>query len=165
MSSRPSTTPREVLVISIGLAAGGLYLVLVGVGLLPVPGGPRNLHGPLWIVLLIGIVLVLAGVSALLQVVGRANAGGELPADAPQWLRVVQYLLGVAMSASFAVIGSWVAIGGDPRAFSGNVLVFDGATNASIARIAFGIGALITWLATITFAVAGARKLVRGKTG
>jgi hypothetical protein len=165
MPTPQATTPREVLVIGLGVTAGGLYLALVGLGLLPVPGGPRNLHGPLWIVLLIGIVLVLAGVFALLQVVGRANTGGELPADAPQWLRVVQYLIGVAMFGSFAVIGSWVAIGGDPRAFSGSFLVFDGATNASIARIAFGIGALITWLATIAFAVAGARKLVRRKTG
>ena len=42
---------------------------------------------------------------------------------------------------------------------------FDPATNALIARSAFGIGAIIAWLATIAFAVSGARKLLRrGKT-
>src|SRR5262245_6318793 len=165
MSAQQPATPRQLGFFGATAGAVGLYFMLVGLGLLPVPGGPRNLHGPLWLVLVIGLVLVLAGLAMLVQLVGPANAGGELPADAPLWLRVLQYLTGVLIFGSFAMLGSWIAIGGDPHSFSGNLLVFDGATNATIARIAFGIGAIIIWLATIGFAVAGARKLLRrGKT-
>jgi hypothetical protein len=142
-------------------AAVGLYFVLVGLGILPVPGGTRNLHSPLWVVLLAGLAFLLGGAAVLLQVIGRANASGELPSGAPQWMRVVQYLMGVAIFASFAMIGSWIAIGGDPRHFSGNVPFVSGATNASIARIAFGVGAAICWLGTLAFALSGARKLLR----
>jgi hypothetical protein len=148
------------------LAAGvGLYFTLVGFSVLPVPGGPRNLHAPLWIVLLAGLVFFLGGAAVLMQSFGRANASGELPADAPRWMRVAQYLIGVAIFASFALIGSWVAVGGDARQFSGGIPLVGGGTNVSIARVAFGIGAIICWLATIGFAVSGARKLLgRGKS-
>jgi hypothetical protein len=95
------------------------------------------------------------------QVVGRASASGDLPSDAPGWMRVVQYLLGVSIFGSFAMIGSWVAFGDGPRTFSGSFLFFEGATNASIGRVAFGIGAVITWLCTVAYAVSGARKLFR----
>jgi hypothetical protein len=162
MSTQQPATPREVFWIGAGAVAAGLYLVLVGLSVLPIPGGPRNLHGPLWLVLLIGLAVFLAGVCAFVQVVGRANASGDLPADAPQWTRVVQYLIGVTLFASFAMIGSWVAFAGDARYFSGGI-PFLGAANVSIARIMFGIGAVICWLATVAFAVAGARKLLRGK--
>jgi hypothetical protein len=161
MSAQQPATPREIRWIGAGAIAAGLYFILVGLGLLPVPGGPRNLHGPLWLVLLVGLVFFLAGIAMLVQVMGRASAGGDLPSDAPRWMRIVQYLIGVAIFGSFAMIGSWVAFGDGPRTFSGNFLFFDGATNASIGRVAFGIGAAITWLATLAFAVSGARKLLR----
>ena len=45
-----------------------------------------------------------------------------------------------------------------PRYFSGGI-PFLGAFNVSLARIMFGFGALICWLATIGYAVQGARKL------
>ena len=114
MNAQQPATPRELRWIGAGAAAVGLYFMLVGLGVVPVPGGPRNLHSPLWIVLLIGLAFFLGGAAVLIQVIGRANASGELPSDAPQWMRVVQYLIGVAIFASFALVGSWVAIGGDP---------------------------------------------------
>ena len=117
---------------------------------------------PLWIVLLVGLAFFLAGAAVLIQVVGRANASGDLPSQAPLWMRVVQYLIGVTIFASFALIGSWVALAGDSRQFSGSFLIFDGPTNVTIARAMFGFGAVICWLATIGFAVSGARKL-RGR--
>jgi hypothetical protein len=157
MSAQQPATLRETRWIGAIAAAGGFYFVLVGFGLLPVPGGPRNLHGPLWIVLLIGLVFFLAGAAIFLQAIGRANESGNLPADAPFWMRVAQYLIGVTIFASFALIGSWVTLAGDPRYFSSNVPFLGGA--ASIARIMFGIGALICWLATVAVAVAAARKL------
>jgi hypothetical protein len=164
MSTQQPAMSREMLWIGAGATAAGLYFMLVGLAVLPVPGGRSNLHGPLWIALLIGIAVCLAGVCAFIQGIGRAKAGDDLPADAPQWMRVAQYLIGVMLFAAFAMIGSWVAFGSGDRAFSGSFMWFDGATNAAIGRTAFGIGAVITWLATIAFAVAGARKL-RGRGG
>lgn len=163
MHASRSASPRETCWIGVIAAAGGLYLTLVGLGLLPVPGGPRNLHAPLWIVLLVGLLFLLAGAAMLLQVIGRADAGGSLPADAPFWIRVVQYLIGVAMFLFFAVLGTWVALGGDARHFSGGVPFLHGTTNVAIARGLFGLGAAVVWLATIAFAVSGARKLLRAR--
>ena len=162
MSETQSATPRQARLMGALAAAIGLYLSLVGFGVLPIPGGsPRNLHAPSRILLLVGLLFCLAGTAVFLQVIGRANAGGALPTDAPFWIRVAQYLLGVTMYLSFAVLGSWVALTGQSQHFSGRFLIFDPATTALIARSAFGIGAIITWLATIAFAVSGARKLLR----
>lgn len=165
MSANPTATPKEMRWIGALCAAIGLYFMLVGLGALPVPGGPRNLYAPLGVVLLAGLVFFLGGAAVLLQALGKANDSGELPADAPLWMRLIQYLIGVAIFASFAMIGSWIALGGDERGFSGGIPFVGRDTNISIARVAFGIGAIICWLATIGYAVSGARKLLgRGKS-
>ena len=160
MDTQQQATPRVLRVVGIAAVAAGLYGMLVGIEVLPVPGGRGNLHAPLWIALLIGFVVCLAGTAALLQAAGRANASGDLPADAPLWMSASYYLIGVAMFAGFAMIGSWVALAGDPRYFSGGV-PFLGAFNIPIARLAFGFGALICWLCTFGYAIAGARRLLR----
>lgn len=164
MTDKNPASPKQMLFFGAVAGAAGVYFLLVGGGLLPVPGGPSNLHGPLWILLCVGLVFSLAGAALLTQVIGHADASGDLPADAPDWMRVIHYLMGVAIFASFAVIGSWVAFGSGERNFSGSFLFFDAQTNTAIGRTVFGIGAIITWLGTIGFAVFGARKLLgRGK--
>lgn len=158
MKRREPATPREALGIGVLTVGVGLYFSLVGLGLLPVPGGPRNLHAPLWIVLCCGLVFLLGGCAILLQRAAKADpVTGEFPPDAPRWVRYAQYLMGAAIFASFALVGSWIAFGPGERAFSGTLPI-----GPSIGRIAFGIGAIICWLATIGFAVSGARKLKRG---
>jgi hypothetical protein len=159
MAATRTATRKEMLGIGAIALAFGLYFMLVGIGLLPVPGGPRNLHAPLWVVLCAGLAFFLGGVAVLLQAWGKANDGGELPRDAPRWMRVLQYLIGVAIFGSFALIGSWVAFGPGPRQFSGSFGGFSAGVGAGIGRTAFGIGAIIVWLCTIAFAVSGARKL------
>lgn len=162
MSAQEQASPTQMRSIGIGLGIAGVYGLLVGLEVLPVPGGRANLHGPLWLATLIGFVVILAGVACFIQGIGRANAAGELPADAPFWMRAAQYLIGVALFGAFALLGSWVAIGGDPRQFSGGIPFLSGPLNVSIARIMFGFGALICWLATVAYAISGARKLLRG---
>lgn len=148
----------------VGLLAGsiGLYFVLVGLRLLPTPGGPRNLHAPLWIVVLIGAAFVVAGATAALQGLGGANAAGELPADAPRALRIAQYAFGVALFASFATLGAWVALAGDARHFAGGVPLLGHAANVLLARVLFGVCAAATAAATLAYAIAGWRKLFAG---
>ena len=158
--SKQHATPREMLWVGAIAAAVGLYFVLVGAGALPVPGGPRNLHGPLWIVLCAGLAFLLGGAVVLLQGIGRANQHGEFPANAPPWMRVVQYLAGLAIFACFGAIATWIAFGTGPRKFSGSLPGLDGAIGAGLGRTMFGIGAVIIWLGTIAVAVSGARKLL-----
>lgn len=166
MVEKTTASPKEMLGIGCIAAVAGSYFLLIGAGVLPVPGGPKNLHGPLWIVLCAGLAFFLGGAAVVLQVLGRANAQGELPAQAPFWMRAAQYLIGVAIFASLAAIGSWIAFGPGERSFSGSFGSFEGNVGAAIGRSAFGIGAIIAWLATIAFAVSGARKLFgRGKSG
>ncbi len=113
MSAQQPATPRQMYFYGALAAATGLYFMLVGFGVLATPGGPRNLHAPLWVVQLVGLVFVLAGAAIVIQAMGHANGSGELPADAPQWMRAAQYFIGVVVFACFALIGSWVAIGGE----------------------------------------------------
>jgi hypothetical protein len=165
VEKRPASR-KEMIGIGCIAAVAGTYFLLIGAGVLPVPGGPKNLHGPLWIVLGTGLAFFLGGAAVILQVLGRANEQGELPAQAPFWMRAGQYLIGLAIFASFAAIGSWIAFGPGERAFSGSFGLFEGNTGAAIGRTAFGIGAVIVWVATIAFAVSGARKLFgRNKSG
>lgn len=153
----------EMKSIGIGLGIAGLYGILIGFEVLPVPGGRNSLHGPLWLATLIGLLVMLAGAACILQGIGRANAHAELPADAPFWMRAAQYLIGVALFADFAVLGTWIAFLGEGRHFSGGT-PFLGGSNVSLARIMFGFGALVCWLATVGYAVVGARKLF-GQSG
>ncbi len=159
MSAEQQATPREGRVIGAVCAAVGLYFMAVGLSVLPPPGesSPKD---PLWIAFVAGLVFLLGGAGILVQAYGKASAQGELPADAPRWMRAVQYLILVAIFASFALLGSYVAIGGDPQKFSGGIPFVGHGTNISIARVAFGIGAIICWLATIAAAVQGVRKVM-----
>jgi hypothetical protein len=161
MSANRTATPREARWIGALVVAVGLYFMSIGLGLLPVPGGPRNLHAPLWIVLLAGLIFFLGGVAVLMQAMRGDVASGELPPDSPLRLRVTYYLIGVTIFASFALVGSWIAFFGEARQFSGDVPFVGHSTTVTIARVAFGIGAIICWIGTIGFAVSGARKLLR----
>jgi hypothetical protein len=142
------------------VAAIGLYIVLVGLGALPPPG---EANAPMWVVLLAGLCFLLGGLGVLLPaaVTGEVRDDGELPVGAPHWLRVFQYLLVLTIFAAFAMIGSFVAFGPGTRSFSVSVPFVSTSGDSEIfGRIAFGIGAIITWLCLVLVAVSGWRKLV-----
>jgi hypothetical protein len=141
-------------------AALGLYIVLLGFGVLPPPG---EANAPMWVVMLAGLCFLLGGLGVLLPaaVTAEVRDDGELPAGAPYWLRVFQYLLVLILFAAFATIGSFVAFGPGTRSFSVS-LPFGSTSGGSeiVGRVAFGVGAVITWLCLILVAVSGWRKLV-----
>jgi hypothetical protein len=142
----------------------GFYFLLVGASILPLPGGPDNLHGPLWLVLCAGLAFFLAGIAVLLQTFFHPNDQSEFPPTAPTWLRVVQYLIGLAIFATFGAMASWIAFGPGERVFSGSFSFISGEGGSTVGRAVFGVSAIIVWLATIAFAVLGARKLLgRGR--
>jgi hypothetical protein len=136
-------------------AAVGAYFFAVGAHLLPIPGGPSNLHGPSWLVLCVGLAFLLAGVALLIQTLGHANTAGELPAEAQRWLRAVQYLIGFRIFCCFGAIASWIAFGPGERHFSGTIMVGGAAINAAIGRTAFGVATMIIWLCTAAVTRAG----------
>jgi hypothetical protein len=142
------------------VAAIGFYIVLVGLGVLPPPG---RANAPMWVVLLAGLCFLLGGLGVLIPaaVTGEVRSDGELPAGAPYWLRVLQYLLVLAIFAAFALIGSFVAFGPGIRSFGISAPFVSMSGDSEIfGRIAFGVGAIITWLCLILVAVSGWRKLV-----
>lgn len=160
MRAPDQASPTEMKLIGIGLGIAGLVCVLIGLGIVPVPGGRANLHGPLWLAALIGVIFLLSGAACFIQGIGRANANAELPAVAPLWMRAVFYLVGVALLFGFAVLGTWIAFAGDARSFSGGIPLL-GPGNVSLVRIMFCFAALTCWLAAIAYAVDGARKLMK----
>jgi hypothetical protein len=159
--AKPATR-NETIAVGAVAAAAGIYFMLVGTGVVPVPGGPRNLHAPLWVVFCAGLAFFLGGFSVLVQVYARGDADGRLPADAPIWLPVLLYLIGVAIFASFALIATWIAFGDGPRQFSASFGGSKSGVGTGIGRIVFGISAVVMWMCTIGFAKSGLRKL-RGR--
>jgi hypothetical protein len=154
----PATPASKYFAAAVAMIAGAFFFA-VGAGLLPIAGGPSNLHGPLWLVLCAGLAFFLAGVAILIQLLGHANDSGYFPARTPLWLRAMQYLIGLGIFVCFGAISSWVAFGPGERHFSGTFMFGDASTNAAIGRVAFGTGAIIIWLCTAVCAAFGFRKL------
>jgi hypothetical protein len=143
----------------VGLVAvgAGLYFVLVALGLVPAPG---KANAPDWLVFAAGLAFALGGLGVILpRAAGVEAKDGELPKSAPRWLQVAQYLLILTILGCFGAIGTWIAVGPGPRAFTGTFPVGPVA-----GRIASAIGAAIVWLMLIAVAISGARRLLdRGK--
>jgi len=136
-------SPVSLALVSLGLVAGGLYFILVGLGFAPPPG---TQHAPGWIVMLIGVVCLLCGLLLVPQALGLADEKAQLAPDAPPWMRRAQNLAGTAVFGLFAVVGTWVALAGDDAGFTVQTSFGrEAPANPTMARIAFGIGALITW--------------------
>jgi hypothetical protein len=158
MTEPTATTPKANYVYAAIAAAVGLYFIAVGARLLPIPGGPSNLHSPLWVLLCAGAVFFFAGVALVIQSFG-ATATGELPADAPRWLRILQFAIAVAIFGCFGAIASWIAFGPGERHFSAAVMTGNATIDAAVGRMAFGVGAVIIWLCTAAVIASGIRKL------
>ena len=161
-----SQPPSRSTTIGVGTlaAAAGLYFILVSFGVVP-PPGPRNRHDPLWLVFCAGLVFLLGGIAVVIPAfAGDAAQDGELPASAPRWIRVTQYVVGLAVITCLAAIGTWIAFGAGTRSFSVSAPFFETSGGGeTLGRTVFGIGAAITWLCLIALAIGGARKIFRSK--
>jgi hypothetical protein len=135
-----------------------VYFMLLGANLLPIPGKPSSLQSPQWLVLCVGLAFFLASIAIVIQTLGHADNAGDLPAGAPRWMGVVQYMIGFAIFACFGAIMSWVAFGPGKRHFSGTFWFVKAATNETIGRIVFGIVAVVMWLGMAAILASGIRK-------
>ncbi len=149
-------TDRSLIAIGILTAAGGLYFALVGIEAVP---PPSRINGPIWLALFVGVVFLATGISVIVRgLSGADDRSGDLPDDAPAWMKTVYWLDSVIATAGLAAIGTWVAFGGGTRHFSmaGPIA---GPLGEGIGRTVFGLGAIITWLIVLAFARAGAKKI------
>src|SRR5277367_588057 len=163
MDSKSQLSPRVailcgLLFIVVGLAATPLAAKLVAPGWHPTTDAP-----PLAVQYSIGLIFVLAGFAIILgYAVGRADASGSLPADAPLWLYVTQQLLVLGIVGTLGALFSWISIGSGPRAFTMSTPLGTSALgNSVIGRIAFGIGAILFWIFFVAVAVIAARRLLK----
>lgn len=163
MNRQQPASPRTTLLCGLLAAAMGLFLLLFGLGVVPMK--PRAGDGPLWIGVVAGICFMLGGISIAVGAVHGVSESGELPKDTGWWMRLFYTVIGVTVAGSLATIGSWVAFGPGPRTFGGTgMFLLSLEANAMVGRIMFGIGAVITWLFTIAIAVRGVRQLLSGKS-
>lgn len=164
MNRQQPASPRTTFVCGLLAAAMGLFLLLTGFGVVPV--NPRSVHGPMWVVSAAGVAFILGGLSIAVGAVHGVSASGELPKDTDWWMRLFYTMIGVIIAGALASIGTWVAFGPGPRAFSGTGLfLLSREAGEMVGRIVFGFGAVMTWLIAIAFAVRGVRKLASGKPG
>jgi hypothetical protein len=136
--------------------AAGLYFGLIGLGLVR---PPSKVNGPLWLVLCAGLVFAAGGLTVIVRgALGMDDKQQDLPANAPQWLKVMCWLAGLTVAAGLALIGTWIAFGPGEREFTMSATI-SGPIGGGVGRVMFGIGAIMTWLMVIAFARHGARKL------
>lgn len=134
---------KLVIVFALLMVAMGVFYILLGIGIVA-PDRARLAAEPLWFRIAFGLAFVLGGTAAIIQMVaGSGNTTtGELRATVPAWLRSFYGALCFAIAALLAAMFSWVAFGPGEREFTGS-----GAFTGEIGgRIAFGLGAILTWL-------------------
>jgi hypothetical protein len=159
--ARASAPDRTLIAIGVLTATADVYFGLVGVEIAPPPG---RINGPIWIALFVGVVFFAAGISVIVRgLSGADDNSGELPDNAPAWMKTVYWLDSVIAAAGLAGIGTWVAFGGGSRHFSISGF-FTGPVGETIGRTVFGIGAVITWLLVVVMARAGAKKIFGRKS-
>ena len=161
MDTKSQLSPRMAILVAllfivVGLVATPLTAKLVAPGWHPAADAP-----PLLVQYSFGLIFVLAGFAIIIGYgVGRSDANGTLPADAPLWLYVTQQLLVLGIVGTMGALFSWVSIGSGPREFTMSTpLGTSPVGNSVIGRIAFGIGAILFWIFFVAVAVIAARRL------
>ena len=157
LSSRQALS-HEVAGFGLALTVAGLYFMLGGSGLLPMP----ETNGPAFIVFAAGAAFLFAGLLCFIRArAGMTDTQTEVPGAAPASIKLTHRMLAIGLCGAFATIGSWIAIGSGPRAFT--VSTPSGAMQTSgdaLGRAVFGLGAVIVWIAVIALTVGTVRRLL-----
>lgn len=161
MDSKSQLSPRMAILVGLLFMAMGLACTPLTAELV-VPGWHPTTDGtPLLVQYSIGLIFVLAGFAIIIgYAIGRSDANGNLPADAPLWLYVTQQLLVLGIVGTMGALFSWISIGSGPREFTMSTpLGTSPVGNSVIGRIAFGIGAVLFWIFFVAVAVIAAQRL------
>jgi hypothetical protein len=135
-------SPRAAMAIGLVVMACGVAPILGALQIIPVRLTPGT---PVWVGVAAGGIFILGGLALINGYV--LGGGRNFATEAPAAVRRVQTMLGFAICALFAGIGSWIAFGSGDRQFSSTIdLPFWHSVergNELFGRAAFGLGALI----------------------
>jgi hypothetical protein len=150
-------SPHEVIGVGIAFSAAGLYFMLGAAGYLPMP----ETNGPTFIVFCAGLAFAFAGLTCMVRArAGMTDSQSEVPDSAPRWTKVSYRMLAIGAAGALATIGTWIAIGSGPRAFSLSAPLAEMQTAGEmVGRTVFGLGAVIVWIYVIALTVGTVRKL------
>jgi hypothetical protein len=151
-------SPHEIVGVGIAFAAGGLYFILGAAGYLPMP----ETNGPNFLGYCIGAAFLFAGLTCVVRArAGMADHDSDVPDKAPSWSKLAYRALGIGIAGALAIIGTWIAIGAGPRAFSLSAPFVEMHTAGEvIGRTVFGLGAVILWIYVIALAVGTVRQML-----
>ena len=113
---------KDVALALVAIACGG-YALLAASGVLPVQTANNT---PVWVVGLVGVMFVIAGVMIFLRNYSRALD-----------------LFAAIILASFTLIAGWITFHASSEGFSGGIPFLPNDMNVSFARVMFGFGALL----------------------
>ena len=158
MSVQNPASPHDVIGVGVAFSAAGLYFMLGAGGYLPLP----ETNGPSFIIFAAGLAFLFAGLTCIVRArAGMLDIETEVPESAPQWTKVSYRVLGIGVAGALATVGTWVAIGSGPRAFTfAAPLVEIQTTGEAIGRSVFALGAVIAWIYVIALTVGTVRKFL-----
>jgi hypothetical protein len=140
----------------------GTLIMLLGLG---VVGGLKPTDAPPWVVICGGFLFVLAGLAVIVGY-GVANGmapDGDLAPETPLAVRAVQYLLGLGITVGLSVIATWIAFAPGERHFTGTSPLGSGPVREATGRVAFGVGAVLSWTFSVVLAVTSLKRLRRAR--
>jgi hypothetical protein len=158
----PPLGPRGATVAGLAFAVAGLFPSLAGLGLIPARFSPGV---PPWVVIAAGSMFILAGISVVNNYAfgGGVQPDGDLGPEASFAVRLVSYLLSLAIAGLMCAVFAWTAFGPGERhfsswgAFAGRQLPVQSSERAG--RIAFGICAGLLAVFLVLSAFSGAKRL------
>ena len=106
----------------IAIACGG-FALLVAAGVLPMETAHDT---PMWVIGLIGMMFVIAGIMIFLRNHSRA----------------LDFFAAIIL-ASFTLITGWIAFFASPEGFSGGIPFLPRDMNVTLARVMFGLGSIM----------------------
>jgi hypothetical protein len=156
-------TPSDVVGVGLAFAAAGLYFIVGAAGYLPMP----ETHGPNFLGYCIGAAFLFAGLTCIVRArAGMADHQSDVPVNAPNWIKLSYRVFGIGAAGALAIIGTWIAIGSGPRAFSLSAPFIEMQTTGEvIGRVVFGLGAVIRWIYVVALTVGTVRKMFDRRSG
>ena len=156
--SSDRASPYEIVGLGSAFVAAGLYFMLGSGGIVPMP----EANGPAFVVFCAGAAFLFAGLTCMVRArAGMHDRATDVPADAALWLKLAYRALGIGVAGALATIGTWIAIGSGPRAFTVSGPFGEMQTSGqTLGRTVFGLGAVIVWIYVIALTVGTVRKLI-----
>jgi hypothetical protein len=156
-------SPHDVIGVGLAFSAAGLYFMLGAAGYAPLPES----NSPAFIAFCAGAAFLFAGLTCIVRArAGILNIESDIPDSAPRWAQVSYRMLAIGAAGALAIIGTYVAIGSGPHAFSlSTPLAEMQTTGEAVGRTVFGLGAVIVWIYVIALTVGTVRKLFDRRGG